>query len=386
MLSTLTHEATTAPIQPRIMSSPSTTFSTEEKKLALQLLPSELLQKISQVLPISSAATLALTSKLFLSVLGDQYFHRLRGSEYRDEQELQTFLTLLGRDLQEYYACPDCRCLHLHHWACSNRRQSLLQRLLPSSGGTQRACDGVDDDDESALFAGRKIGFHNLAAIMRRHKLGEDVSASLERLACQRVKDKKQGDAVISFEFRIVRGELLMHGTHRLRARAKARSEDRSEDRSEETCVPIYLCSGLFTNADGTGPSPTLCRVLQTFQAASEDNNKNNPNPNPNPNPAKALPSLSSKDCDRLHRCAFCPTEIQFSLEEGSSSSPTTTSGKPELVISRWLNLGPRDSPYEPKYRGHLQHRATVWRDGEYRSLLGDDGVTASIKAAWGDG
>ena len=320
---------------------------TQGGSLLLQTLPTELFQELAQLLPLCSTAALALTCKSALSLLGKQYFLRLRREDRSAKEERIRFLELLKRDLAGHYACHDCSCLHRHRWAVPKRRR-LLQRLLPFIR-PRRACDGVDDEAEALLFAGRPINYHSLQAIMREHKLGKDTSASLKRLSCHDIRHETQGNVSISLEFRIVHGEMLMRGTHLLR---------QPPTPLHVLVAFVYLCPGIFIKRGQSGPSPVLRLIMWILHSQQ-------------PFSQWQLHSIR-----RNQQCIFCHTEVEYVPR-------WTSSGACEVVITRWLNLGSLDSPYEPKYRNHLTHRAVdqTVEPFQHPSLF----IPGSIKAAWGN-
>jgi hypothetical protein len=105
---------------------PSSSPSPDPMAIQLQDLPTELLQYIASLLPLSSAAILALSSRSMLAKLGASYFIQLKkdtlppvescfgtyGPDPRlspPQQEREDFLVLLDRDLRDTIYCYYCR-------------------------------------------------------------------------------------------------------------------------------------------------------------------------------------------------------------------------------------------------------------------------------------
>jgi hypothetical protein len=166
----------------------------------LQGLPTEILQYIaSTLLPLPSAAALALSSRFILAKLGTGYFTqlkkgsplppvtpRIKFSKSNDpaprlsqpQQELEDFLILLDRDIRDTIYCYYCRKIHdpmkTLRWSWAGWENGF---------GPMRPC----------LRGGIKIGVHEhihsnftfsrVQMIMKRSRLGIDHSALLRKLS-----------------------------------------------------------------------------------------------------------------------------------------------------------------------------------------------------------
>jgi hypothetical protein len=109
---------------------PSSSPPPDPMPIQLQDLPTELLQYIASLLPLSSAAILALSSRSMLAKLGTSYFTQLKKETLPPvesfsgtcgppdprlsppQQEREDFLVLLDRDLRDTIYCYYCREIH----------------------------------------------------------------------------------------------------------------------------------------------------------------------------------------------------------------------------------------------------------------------------------
>jgi hypothetical protein len=181
-------------------------------------LPTELLQYIaSMFLPLSSAASLALSSRFILTKLGTNYFTQLKkasplppvtrcygtnelggpnGPAPRltlPEQELENFLILLDRDIRDTIYCYYCRTIHdpmKTLYSCTEcERQVAIHNHLHSN-----------------------LAFSRFQIIMKRSRFGIDYSALLRKLSttCTRYYISTLFTHQITTYARIVSGCLLL--------------------------------------------------------------------------------------------------------------------------------------------------------------------------------
>ena len=75
----------------------------------LEGLPVELLQSIATYLPLSAAASFALSNKYICYLLGRQYWHHLRSQPL----EYKIFLGFLEKNMTGHWLCDQCLTFHL---------------------------------------------------------------------------------------------------------------------------------------------------------------------------------------------------------------------------------------------------------------------------------
>ena len=319
---------------------------TSQDLSTLETLPLELLRSICELLPLNSAAALALTSKSLLSRLGWRYFGELHG-DYANKPETRRFLKLLARDLPQHWACLDCLRLHLHHWARpphSNFPGEAADDNEWEKRGEPNECPlaGIDDDAEKRLFGGRSdISWRRLNDIMRAYVAGQDVERQLEELAFTH-DDYRFIEPTRMLAFRINgKGQLLMR--------------EQYYHMPMQRTINNIVCSE-YDASFPTSPSASLFAQLLNCALSHA---------------CPADQQLCLK-CSRLISCHLCATEFTLVRKEDVGKYST---GRPEpikIVVTRWLNLGNLSEPFEPFWRCHLNHRALDWSagNGEPKSLV----------------
>lgn len=297
-----------------------------------------MIQHIAAYLPLASAAALTLCSRSLRQILGTGHSDLFRGI-YANKKERQIFLSLLAKDLSLQYACFHCLKLHPHE-----EPPSLSSRLLGKQKG--RPCLRVDDEALRYLFAGRAITFSSIrTAILNRQCLPTPASLFFSNVSDHGCR--------VSAKFKVVDGRLLMCADHRIPPLRQCKGPEQMRK------VRVYLCPHLTTSRDNVENklvSTLGCALNHTWRVSSDGDMMEKRD--------------LCDDCAGLRSCRFCPTEFVVEEEENRL-----------IRITRWLDLGTGDSPWEPEWRSHLHYKGMEWRDGEAIPL--GKWEKGSIRAMW---
>ena len=374
------------------------------KDLSLpEKLPLELLHYICKLLPLSSAAALALANKFILYRLGWRYFGDLHG-DYVDKPEARRFLTLLARDLPHCWACHECLRLHLHHWARPPTSPTAPGELEDRENGEES--DGpsscpvskIDQDDELDLFGSRTdISWRRLNDIMRASAAGHRVQEQLEELATNPYKPDEglakespkeleelsanldEPDEGLAGESHEELEELSANSDEDLVAFTDSHVENLFE-------LPYELAFHIDSNGqllmrgsicfDPRQARTSYLWVCSTYRDYLESTDLGTPNLRPLLECAfdhlSATEQQSCPTCSPLISCHLCATEfVLFRVENDGEDA--LGRAEPRLVgLRRYQNLGDMSAPFEPFWRSHMNHRSLDWSagDGEPRSLV----------------
>ncbi|KAF2496167.1 hypothetical protein BU16DRAFT_368420 [Lophium mytilinum] len=134
----------------------------------LSQLPTELLQNISSLLPLSSRAALSLTSKRIRAIVGPEY-EQLSSSV----AERSDFLALIEPNFRHHFLCRGCGVLH-------TRKHFDRWEALNNRGPWPATC--FKDTTAQRFGSGFTLHFHHLYLVMQKHRLGSAYGISTKCL------------------------------------------------------------------------------------------------------------------------------------------------------------------------------------------------------------
>ena len=272
-----------------------------EQSLELSMLPSEILQYISDFLPVSSAVSFTLCSRRLLWLLGDRALRCLRSADQAPERKL--FLTQLEKDLSDWLLCHHC---------------TLFHPIAQDDGLGSIRCyfdepECVQASGVVYITTGYRLRYQHAQLLMNHYRFGRAHQMNLERL-CYKLT-VTCGDATIKTEIwgRIVLGELLVRVNSKLQLPSPS-DIDLVRHRIPEICPHLSaLDERIFE------PQTILCRPCH----------------------AGRLPCV---ECSKRKSCRKCSTWFQV---DGTELGNRGT----EIQINIWKYLGSCETPFDAKWR-----------------------------------
>ncbi|KAI9880202.1 MAG: hypothetical protein M1830_004788 [Pleopsidium flavum] len=275
----------------------------ERIRISLIELPVEILQFIASLLPVSSAASLALCNHSICHAIGTQFWHALRREDQSNPK--LDFLLCLERDLRSFILCH--RCLKLH------RRDPVEGPKQRYYGNRERQC--VKEDGVLRNYAfDYNMKYKHVRLVMNAQRSGPSHGIPLDAL--RHVWSRKNSNLKVWLEPRIVADELL------LRARSRVLMHFEREFKHVKKYI-LKICPHLTAHDDDN-----LLAHLITCRLSHLDNR----------------PCLF---CDGLRQCRSCPTEFQVEIEDLGEAGVA-------VLVTAWNNLGSGRSPSDPKWRAHI--------------------------------
>ena len=306
--------------------------------LKLDLLPRELIQYVRDLLPVYSAAALALTSKDMLCVVGSEALVQLWGKD-RNAKALEEFLVLLERDVPQAYTC--LQCLKLRDF------DELMQHSKRSSRQSSKLVhDGECKYRNTSIHTGsvwKYIRFSALHLAMKEYSTLA-TTESLQKLCF--ANDRTD------FGFRIVSGRLLMRGHHRIQFVRYI-----SEVGVQLPFVmntPVHICQHVSIE----GHHRSMLDIVRHCI------------------PHKIGKEVLCRQCVSVFSCPHCASEFQVTVEPRVSPRNSY-----DIVFTRWRDFGDCSSPNEPTYRSHISSYNSESLDGQAVPILTWE--PGSIKAAF---
>lgn len=242
----------------------------------LERLPVELLQLIATNLPLSAAASFALSSKYICYVVGPQYWHHLRSQPLEHE----IFLGFLEKDMNRHWLCHQCLIFHLK----PKLHPILIYRLEhPAWKCTQREDDisspNASPDTYPVIWWVSHLMVH---MAMNRHLFGSDHGESLDIFSRLPHTDSFQdGRGEVSTEACIVDNELYLRCQHRV---AIPSSKDFGY------IEPYIICPHISS----LDPESSMAPVIKCLLSHRN--------------------TVSCEKCKDLRQCRFCNTEFNIQI------------------------------------------------------------------------
>lgn len=275
---------------------------------ALEGLPVELLQCIASHLPLSAAASFALSSKYIWYVVGSQYWHHLRFNS----RQYKTFLGFLEKSMPGHWLCDECLTFHpkpkfgslmryswLPAWKCAQPKIYFSRHLE-----TPYAAPYIP------------ISHIMLRMAMNRHLFGPEHGEPLKSLSTPAFSDSfREGLGYVSTEACIVADELYMRCQVRI---AIPSSKD------FRYIMLLSVCPHISTSNRKNPMTPIIQCLL---------NHRN---------------TASCEKCKGLRQCRYCLTEFNIQISRFGSTDHV-------LEVTYWKNFGAGRSINDPMWTQQLR-------------------------------
>ncbi|KFY46343.1 hypothetical protein V494_00486 [Pseudogymnoascus sp. VKM F-4513 (FW-928)] len=283
-------------------------------------LPAELFLKIANFLPLSSAASLTLTCRSSLRILGTQCTDLLQSSGWRWRAQ---FLYLLAKDMPGQIACRECQKIH----------SDTLHQL-------RDAAPVVEDyyGQNLSLYIHPEFDSHAFRQAMNLHHNGLDNREILSSLSPSGIFPQPDHTKQWEVKPKIVNGHYLIRcKTHFLYPDGiKGKTAD------IDTCI----CPGYYTEN-----SHAVCAATKDFPTWGEALAVPTRLPGKLACRAKhwddAHLNANCETCSGLFYCNCCPTEFELDTEAFGERGVA-------LTITRWLDLGEGRSVTDQQYISHI--------------------------------
>ncbi|KAB8296804.1 hypothetical protein EYC80_002221 [Monilinia laxa] len=178
------------------------TEATERNTMALQSmqLPAELILIVASMLPTSSAACLALSSRRISKILGPGHWRSLQSGA---PSVLLQFLKSLARDLPQYFVCQECPTLHHIQ---SIKRPQVIER------GFNPFCVWIGRGYHLLSQSQYRVYFPHVQLAMRQYRSGIDIGFPLAVFQNLEMKYNRthQKFTLLSIDAQIIQNDLLL--------------------------------------------------------------------------------------------------------------------------------------------------------------------------------
>jgi hypothetical protein len=303
----------------------------ERESMALENLPAEVLINITEFLPLSSAAALALCSRKIQSKMGWVYFqeiNKIKWKPYTDscnsaddtalpcppeEQDRQTFLEFLDRDSLDFIYCYYCKRLHKPDLTDSEKDIRPFVDFHK-----RRTCSQVHSYYKPHNYLHQDFTFSRAKNVMKHHRAGLDCTSLLKDLSRTVTHFRDTHTQQNSVTCRISlndSGRLLVRAQHWFLIPADPKPVLPAE-------YSIDLCPHLSTWSRTSYPG-LLEKLVQCTASHSS--------------------STSCSTCSVLHQCSQCATEFQIDSKYF---------GEREwgMCFSVWHDFGECRTPFDEKF------------------------------------
>ena len=324
---------------------PSTIRTGPEMPTSIFNLPSELLQIITEFLPIPSKAAFALCSRYVRKAIGTQYELKPESSWQRQPTLRGEFLLLLERDLLDYIYCYECDILHGvdEYPSIRGGRDSGCPKY---AARVPRYCIRkeaifVKNWRDGCVFP-RQNNVSHIRMAMKCHHLGLDCGVHLKHLTGTVTSSKGSFKEQWITETRIVANCLIVRTQHWLLlpptiVKDQARCETTSFQRFSQPNLE-FLCRHYLSPGNSF-----LLQIIQHY-------------------PLKDKGHYGT--CSGLERDRFCPLPTEFQV----NSRDLGTKGF-AIVTTTWRDFGNCKDPFNRKWQAYLRYRTCDWE----MPFAGDD-------------
>ena len=273
-------------------------------------LPPELLQHIAELLPVSSAATLAYCSRKLYYILGSKHWVALQ--DKTNVAEKIEFLGNLEKDMQQHILCHFCSKLHY-----------VLDNMGPRNGYEEhprlRGCL-----EECSLHMYKNYGYilyyKHLRSAMNRHLYGREHGIALEELYKYWSYSWKKSALQVTLSPRIIADEMLLHLNFRIYLSLSTISEYILQFREQD----LEICPHLDVNFSANK------LLLDTLACKT-----------------RHFDDRDCTSCNGLKQCRSCPTEFRLSVDDFGDLGHV-------IVLNVWKNLGSCRTPFDPTWQAHV--------------------------------
>ena len=297
-------------------------FNPGTQKCVFYRLPIEIILAIVSHLPISSAASFALTSHIIRNILGQHILEELKA----EVKELHTFLSMLERDLPKHFHCHGCERLHPVFGNEGPRNTPDYMKNLWQPGNRERLkCFArvTAIGRYLVLLGNYQVFQEDMYLAFKRHHYGRPHGISLKNF----LDVHHQGSSVQKFQARIISDEVYIHCE--IRAKINPAELDRRFTYPNELCShlhnDLHSCNDIRDWDTRTKGLYDVDQFLQHFLCTLS-------------HPAK-------KDCmicSGLKQCPACFMEYTI-----------TRQGEDTVTVLAWYNLGTGQNSDE-KWKSHV--------------------------------
>lgn len=294
---------------------------------SLERLPVELLQSIASYLPLSTAASFALSNKYICYVLGRQYWQHLRSQPL----EYETFLGFLEKDMTSHWLCHQCLVFHLKPKIHPIVKYGLARLPWPTWKCVRPSYYLSRTMSRPYTFPSVPISHFMVRMAMNRHLLGSEHGEPLDIFSepspspSQRpYRPSPNSWGRISTEACIVANELYVRCRHRFEIPSSKNFE----------YIPEHDICPHIKSLDPENPMAPIIKCLLSHRNTA-----------------------SCENCKGLRQCRSCTTEFEIKI------SPLGPTGH-VLGTTSWKNFGAGWSPDDPKWMQHeLRHELRLSPD-----------------------
>ena len=283
---------------------------------SLERLPIELLQSIASHLPLSTAASFALSNKYICYVLGRQYWQHLRSQPL----EYEIFLGFLEKDMSSHWLCHQCLIFHLKPKIHPILKYGLARPPWPTWKCVRPPYYLSRTMSRPYTFPPVPISHLMVRMVMNRYLLGSEHGEPLDifsepspspfhRTYCP--SPKRWGR--ISTEACIVANELYVRCQHRFEIPSSKNFE----------YIPRHDICPHIKSLD---PEHLMAPIIKCLLSHRN--------------------TASCENCKGLRQCRSCTTEFEIQI---SPLGPTDH----VLETTYWKNFGAGRSPDDPKWTQH---------------------------------
>ncbi len=319
------------------------------KRTCFDTLPPELWQMIASYLPLSSAASLILTCRSALALIGTQCWVDLN---LRSQSlERMRFLEFLDKSLPRYFLCQQCHIFH-RRW----RRECLNDGASGVYFFLRWECDLPTRFTLLAPY-GADVTWSAIQLVMRAHRYGPQYGISIRSLHANYHAGMGWSRHSIP---RIVDGRLL------IRVRALYWIPRPLPPRDEVTCPWPQSTTGITCQHSSRGGWLfKLCLAAVTDLSSSTADE-------------------FEHDSELLH-CLFCPTEYMVQIRQARHFRemawpfPQIFRRRYVLSITRWIDIGDGRSILSKEWTALATRN--IWRRLERFDYSGMQGIRSRFEA-----
>ena len=307
----------------------SVTMASKPKKsqsARIFMLPPELLDIVSGILPFRSRAAFSVCSQGLWRLLGANILRHLKNANgIADKRE---FLRLLERDLPYYMYCHHCTILH-----------PLLRNDKPMWWRNDNEAVCVRKSGAMRVKWDFYICFHHVQLIMDNYRLGKDYRRPLEQLS-RDWRSRYQGDPKTRVWGEICNGELVVRINRTLNSRFHLITP--ANVQHVATCLYDSICP--HQNLDHRFCKRRFGGITHLWCVTHD----------------RELPC--GECCSGRKCCQDCLTLYEIKeVQRGDH--------KIELELDIWKYLGPCKSPWDPQWRQRIDMATLFSREEEARDL-----------------
>ncbi|KIW19577.1 hypothetical protein PV08_00150 [Exophiala spinifera] len=310
----------------------------------LSRLPSHAWKQVVESLPLADVASLALSCKAFLHLLGPSTWTAL--NDVSNVSAKIDFLRRLDKDLPDHLLCFPCAIYHV-------RTQKGNEILRPTNiANPLFNCPNAFNPEKrisrTRLTVGRSLPLPFAQLVLRAHRYSADHGVAIDSMA-RRYKDR-DGEWTHQTRFAVVNNHLLVRVI--------------SSAFAAPALPPAGLRRLLYSHNDNFNPYFSVCAHWRdgNLMPAVKCALSHIPKPPDSGgvvgvaervklhlHPQNPLITLCS-ECRPIRRCPECPSEYLIELRMQEDKSDPSKLFKHAIVVTRWSDLGDGSSPQSPEW------------------------------------